>query len=576
MTMSSRGHVRSAGSADAALGLLARRKLRGYVRAVRRRLSTPMGALFGVLGVLFIGLWIASIALPRALALGPAPGPELGADVVRGALGLMTVMVVLGSLGHRGLYLPADEIERLLSAPVSRRALVRYRLVVGLGRSFVFGLIMAALTAPRMPSAPFAFAGTFLAMLTLPVLGQAAAILFGDAENRLGRLVRRVPVRVARLGVGLALAALALLVFGGESLLPEADGPAGAPWLAVIEHPLYRWATVPFVPWARAIAADSFAAFTPWFGSCLVVAVALFEGTARLPVDFRELSLETSADVARRLARLRSGRGWLGGASSGRTLGWRVPWLFGRGPFGAVAWLKTCAIVRKARGTVFFSAFVLAVLTLVTTTGVLGNDGDPLVGAALIAVLGTMYLASGLRFDFRADLDLMETIKAWPLSPVRVFLASILPVVSLVTLLIVLAIGLRSLVLGAFPPGQWVVLALVPVAALLWVALDNALFLLAPVRYVPGQGSAVQHTGRTMILVVLRVASLALIGVASAGTFALVGFGGDLLEAPRAVRLGASVLAAGLVVGLCITALVRLGGWALHRFDVARERAGTI
>ena len=47
--------------------------------------------------------------------------------------------------------------------------------------------------------------------------------------------------------------------------------------------------------------------------------------------------------------------------------------------------------------------------------------------------VGTLYLCAGLRFDFREDLDAMESLKAWPVRPWRVFLATLLPEVVLVS-----------------------------------------------------------------------------------------------------------------------------------------------
>src|SRR6185436_2551129 len=75
------------------------------------------------------------------------------------------------------------------------------------------------------------------------------------------------------------------------------------------EHPLLGYATLPLLPWARMIAAGTLAAFTPWFLLCFGLHLFLSELCARVPIDFRELSLQTSARAAARLARLRRGGG---------------------------------------------------------------------------------------------------------------------------------------------------------------------------------------------------------------------------------------------------------------------------
>lgn len=549
---------------------LARLKLRGHLRALRRRLSTASGIVFGLLGLLFVGLWIASLAYGNSLAVGRA-SPADGVAVARGALGLLCLMTVIGSLSYRGLYLPRDEVERLLSAPVSRSDLIRYRLLVNAARSSLFALIMALVASRRMPSR-FAFAGTLVAMLLLPVLGQATAILFGGAETRVGAWMKRVPAGLLRAVAGV----IAGVTMGGFLWIGTTGGGPFAfegDWMGkILYHPVFEALTAPFLPWAKAIAAPDLATFAPWFLLSTALLVVLFELTAQIPVDFRTLSLETSSDVARRLSRFRSGRNMVSGSAvSRRALGWRVPWLFGHGPFGAVAWLKLCALVRKARGTVLFSVFVLGFVTLVTSNEAFGEIAEPLPGAVLIAVMGTIYLCSGLRFDFRADLDLMATIKAWPLSSSAVFLATILPSSLLVALLIGIAIVVRACFLGAFPLAQWALIAFLPLLCLLWSALDNAVFLFAPVRFVPGQGDAMHHTGRTMVLLLLRMALLAVLALVSAGLFWVVTRLSELGGVNEGTAFAWAWIGVVLVFVAGVCALVAFGAWALRRFDVGSE-----
>lgn len=574
-----------------ALLALVRLKVRAWLRQMRRRLRTPSGFLFGLIGALLTIAWFASVAFRSRLTSEPSLDPALAEGVARGTLAVFAFLVAATSLTHRGLYLPKDEIERLLSAPVTRPDLVRYRLVTNLGRSLLFALFMGLVVAPRMPVGGFGFAGAVLAMLTLPVFGQAVAILFGDAENRVGRLVKRVPVRVLRIAAAVVLW-LVILVFvmgddlfgdGGDAPPPPTSGdPPGAglrglglgvsrlDFLArLVENPAFRAATLPFRPWSAVMAATDHASFWPALALAVLLSALIFEATARIPVDFRELSLATSADVARRLSRLRSGRGGIGGTEvHRRALGWHVPWIFGQRPFGAVAWLKCCAILRRARGTLLFAVFVVGL----TTWMAVDLFAEPVGGALFLALLGTIYLASGLRFDFRGDLDVMEVVKAWPLAPWKLFLATLLPEVLVVSLLVGGAVSIRAGITGELPPGVVGVIAATPVVSLLWLALDNAVFLVAPVRFVPGQGSAMHHTGRTLVLVFLRMALLAAVVLccALAGLAARLGAEAVGLAPEVGVAMGVAGSAATVVAS--IAAAVGFGGWALARFDVARER----
>ncbi|MCP3919179.1 MAG: hypothetical protein GY711_26865 [bacterium] len=579
-----------------ALRRLARMKLKAKVRSIRRRLSTPSGCLFGGVGLLLMLLWFGTLIargwVEQDQPIRPRADPRQLELLARGTLAMFTMMVVLASLAHRGLYLPQGEIERLLSAPVSRVDLVRYRMLSNLARSVLFGIISGLLVAPRMPHFVFAYPATFLAMLTVPVLGQAFALVFGDAENRLGRVLSRVPPSVPRIVLAVIVwAAMMLFLFdpppaSGLEHDPFEIGPtvdvaarAEQGWRSFLSHPTVVWLTLPFAPWAKAISAGDLGTFLPWFGLSIGLFLVLFELTARIPIDFRELSLETSADVARRMRLMRSGQNAISGARvSKRALARRVPWIFGRTPFGAVAWLKCCSIFRKARGTLLFALIVTALATFAATE----LFPDPFGGALFIALLGTLYLGSGLRFDFRADLDLMEIIKVWPLRPWKIFLATILPGALLLTVLIEVAILARSPLLAwradvpfdvALGPRVLGVMAGVPLVSILWVALDNAVFLVMPVRFVPGQSGAMQHTGRTMVMLVLRLLLLAVLAFSAWGlAFATTFVATEWFGASAGIALWLASCAAMLVVMLGVGALLQAGAWALARFDVSRER----
>ena len=163
---------------------------------------------------------------------------------------MLTVMTLVGALSYRGLYLPRDEIERLLSAPVARADIIRYRLFANLGRSIFFALVMSFLAAPRMRVFGFAFLGTFMATATLPLLGQATSLVCGGAENWLGRAAARVPASLLRVVAGIGAGILIVpLFFWGELV------DSGAGW-SLLENPsVTARKTAPGVP--RSLAASS-------------------------------------------------------------------------------------------------------------------------------------------------------------------------------------------------------------------------------------------------------------------------------------------------------------------------------
>jgi hypothetical protein len=572
---------------DEALRLLAKLKFRGALRLQTRRARRPAGMLFFALGLLLMGGWIYSLFAGAAGGLREQAEPvdeRTALFVAQVALSGIVLLSVLGALQFRGLFLPREEIERLFSAPLSRAQLVRYRLTTTQSRSLFGAVLFGVVCAQRAGNGVYGFLGASVAMLTVPVLGQAAAILFGDAENRLARLAKRLPLRLFSILGGVALSLFALwLIFGpNESPFAPPDLPS------LRDSTLVQALLAPSWPWARAMVARDFSAFAPSFAFALAFLWGARRATCALKVDFRELSLETSADVARRLNRMRKG-GVANQAEAGRApFGWTPPWLFGRGPFGAIARNELAAVLRKARGTLLLLVVAGALLALASrvlskklAAGAAAEAGvDALQearlaaggGVLLLLVLGTAYLCSSLRFDFRSRLHQMDQLKAWPVGGATIFLAVIAPETLLVWLLI--SAGILAPVLFAGALEGWHVAAVLfqPLLGLAWVAIDNAVFLRAPVRYTPGEDSAFLHMGRAMVLMLLRILFMGGALVAASLPAAILLHAMQLADFAPSVAWTAALFVGWFVLACACAGLVWLGGRSFDAFDVARDR----
>ena len=578
---------------DAALRWLARAKLVGAGRKQLRRLGTPAGAIFALFGVGLFGLWVTSVVITFVLGQGPQPRPELIEPGVRLGLAVLFVMALSGNVANRGLYLPGSEVERLFSAPLARADIVRYRLNAGLARASFGAVFLAVVGAVRLPYPLQAAIAALLAVAFVTVAGQGFALVLGYVEHRLSvRWIRRMG-RIVFIAL-IAVVAGAFMLVAGElpdevgrvdevgSLPSEGlEGRASVygpeqPTMAarILAHPIARILGAPFRPWSEIVVAPGLADALPWIGICTVLLLACYELVAKLPIDFRELVLDGSADVARRLRRMqRLGPGAAATEVSARAAARRVPWLFGHGPVGAVAWRKTASIWRRARSTILFALFVMA-LIVALNVGVLGNrtGESQLVGVFVTAILGVLYLCGGLRFDFREDVDRLGEIKAWPLGPTRLFGAMLLPEAFLVITLLLVAI-LAQIAIQRAPHLSQLGLALfLPPFVLLWLAIDNALFLKWPVRMVPGQDGALQNMGRAAVLLFVRGLALLVVFGVTAGAGSLTYF--ELLDA-RWEKLHAGV--AGFALAwVCmwppVALALFLGGRALRSFDPARDR----
>lgn len=561
---------------DPALRLLVRRKLAGTFRKQVRRVKTPGGAALALLGLAVMGLWLSSLVfgLGRKVS-GESSDGWIGVDAAQVSLFFLFAFTSLASIGHRGLFVPKEEIELLFAAPLSRADVIRYRLLTNVGRSLFGAAIVGLLTMRRAPNPWFGFAGTFLAVQALPLVGQGVALLLGGAELR---AQSKAPKRIARVAGFFAfflyLGIVALLVTNANEKLERwmQESAAGRGFSSVFTNPWVLAVSSVCRPFARAITASEPADFALWAAACVGIWIALLELVARIPVDYRELSLQTSSDVAKRIQRMRRG----GGAAtvSSRAAGWRVPWLFGRGRAGALAWLKLASVVRKARATVVVSVAILALVTFFSAAVLRGERGPRAEPAAsiLVAVFGCMYLCGTLRFDFREDLERMEFLKTCPVPAWRLFLGTIAPQVSLVSALVSLALLVKCAIAGIFPAElPWIFLG-IPLLAYTWVAIDNIVFLAAPVRGVAGQDTVLQNAGRAVVTMFLRLGVL----VAVAATVGLpVSLG--LLAQTFFPDLGRPLLGIGIAAGVAAwivdgALLTLAGAWQLRRFDVARDR----
>ena len=566
---------------NAALRELARLKLRGAMRRQLRRLKKPSGFFFALVGALLSVVWISSLVVGRRALGGDTPEGAVLESWVGLGIVIFGTITCLSALSVRGVYLPRPEIERFFSAPVTRADLVRYRIQVDLVRSLFGALILGLLTLRRLPVPAYGFFGAALTVLTLGLLRQTISLLMGDVHSRLARFLKGRSLVGVRILMGIIVWFLIMSIFMGRDFLGTIFGgfdiyEQGSELLV---HPGVRMALMPTRPWVAMMTATDLLGFLRWGGACLLLWLALYEFTARLKIDYREQSLDTSETIARRLRRLRKGGPLSGGRVSTRTTGWRIPWIFGRGALGAVAWVKLISVVRKARGTLIVAGLIVLIVTvgvslLLGSRKRVGPDEAAILGSALITLMGIMYMSGALRFDFRSDLDRMVQIKAWPLAPAKTFIATLLPQVILISGAPSLAIWGRLIALGSDAAGAWVIPLVLPFLEFAWLSVDNIVYLFAPVRFVPGQEGTLHHTGRAIVLFLLRMillgVALALVGLAAIVIFAV---GPDHFGMTQAQAGWVSAGIGALTLIALDVLLAWIGGRMLRRFDVARDRA---
>ncbi|MCH2105948.1 MAG: putative ABC exporter domain-containing protein [Planctomycetes bacterium] len=562
---------------------LARLHWRAGFRKQFRRMRSPSGCLFGLLGFLLITGWLG------LMVFGPGRGggmdwgdggqsEEVRMLLVQAFLAAFGFLSLMGAFNAKGLYLPKSELHALLSAPISTSDLVRYRLFVDGGKTALSGVIFVALFWNRLPSPGYGVFGILLALFAITILARMFSLALGNTNLWIGRFF--VGRALGRVGFSVGMVIWAAMI----GLLVMADTPGeifGDDWSmdelfqAASESPAVIALLAPLRPFAELVVAETTGQFLTWLAVNVGVLVLLFELCARSAGEIREATLTTSEALAKRIGAMRKGHTGL--AAMGRAerkAGARVrrlPRLFGYGRLGTIAWAQLLGITRFSLATTLIGFIVVGLAVVMS----LEIDGDAkeqvMMSSLMITGLGTMYLAATMRFDFRSSLSRMESIKSWPIPSARLFFATVLPQVLLVTALLVVGVLTRTLAKGVFHPALVPCLLLIPAFVYAWVSLDNAVFLLFPVKFVPGQDGAVHHIGRSLLLLVLRLFLLSVAGgVLALIIFAMYGVT-EALEMDSGVIESAVpwILFAGILfAGWCFTLA---GGAALRRFDVSRQ-----
>jgi hypothetical protein len=191
-----------------------------------------------------------------------------------------------------------------------------------------------------------------------------------------------------------------------------------------------------------------------------------------------------------------------------------------------------------------------------------GTSQAPSAIVPFVLVFATVMFSRMLPFDFRGDLDQMDWLKSLPLRPAAIAAGQIAVPTLAMTLFHWLVLGVAALFLA----GSLSVLAVAAFCAIpfnfLVFSLENLIFLLFPARMMPATPGDLQHMGRVMVEMMVKMFVLvACCGTAAGlGAIAYLVFGGSWIAA---VAVSWSVLAVECAILVpCVAA-------AYRKFDVS-------
>ncbi|NOK12221.1 putative ABC exporter domain-containing protein [Corallococcus exercitus] len=553
-------------------------------RVVRQvqRLKRPRYLLGAAVGLAYLYSLVGRSVFVQGTGRAVSPNARLFAEFSLEVSVLATLVTawVLGT-DRPALTFTQTEVQTFFSAPVTRQALLHYKLLRGLLSAMLAALaatvFVGRFTSPRPE---LFFLGAALAMGTLYLHGTAASFVRAwlVSRGRWGSAVRwTVVAGVLVAGMGTLLSTLR------DHPLPEnLSAPfAVREWLRdVLNAPGPRAVLWP----GRALVAPSLARsgqdFLRYLPASLALLVAHYAWVLAVEVPFED-SAVAGADARTRQRALRASR------SANLRVG-RVPFVLkARGrPEVALLWKNLIARRRMGSGLVMLLAFGVmgAVFALLMGDTRLFANSREFLGpmALMIAVAMAVIGPSAFRTDLRMDLPKLELLRALPLTGRQVVGAELgasaltLGAAQWVMLAVALVLGVGTDDETLAPWSAPVVLGLLPVLPALGLAglfVQNAAVVLLP-AWIPADAErarGVEALGQRLLTLVGTLV-VTFLGLLPAGVVAL------LVGYPLFTVMGRwAVPLAGLVAAGALFAEVALGvavlGRAFERLDVSEEQS---
>jgi hypothetical protein len=532
---------------DPVLVKLLRLRLRGAVRRSFRGLKTGRGIVFFVLGVGTIMLCVGPQVLLLFLKREPVD-PNTLRDVVPVGLLVMSLMALLGGTRQEGICFTPAEVDILFPGPFTRRHLLLFKLAGGLGGTLFASVFTSIMMMRYVNSWIATFVGLFLAVVFVQLL-TTLLVLFCQTMAQQAYTVARKVVLFSILGLLGAIAVRWAPTMMSGGFVEAAHG--------LRESEVGRWLLLLFEPFVRTIAAERVIPdLVGWAAAAAAIDLVLLALVVRIDVNYLESSVVASQKRYQFLQRRRQGRMFAKPKTSLRMP--PLPWLGGIGP---IAWRQMTTALRSLHGLI---PFLLVILGFAAVPLFFQAMKTPAAIPALVGqmVFVTIVMTRAAAFDFRGDLDGMDWLKSLPLRPTAIAVGQLVAPVSLLTCVHFLFLAVAMVLMPTARPVLFAVAGFSPLFNFLLLGLDNLLFLLFPVRIVASTPGDLQHMGRSMLDMFVKMIVLA--GIS--GVAAAISWVGYLLaDQSWFVAIGLAWLA--LLVFDC--AIVPCVAWAYNRYDVS-------
>lgn len=480
---------------------LQKRRFVGRMRDGITSLKRPKRLLLVLLGLALVTLFVVGSASNDG-----KDNPFLAADRAETVMALFLTFFVLttlvSSVAHGTMAFSPAEVQFLFPAPIGGRALICSHLLAAGTKAFTGALIFTLFLKPQGSGAWRVLLGYLLVFDTLVVLG----LLVDLAHMHLEPLKRKRRAWV----VGGGLLALAAMVIAATAAHDDKFS------LETLRH-----VGLPGWLFAGILTADETSVALAHLAATLALTGGLTLACLSWKHPVRAGALHTSERMKAALERMGKG-GAIPEKIREKTDGRLLPMLPRWGGAGAHVWRQLSALRRRRKA---FLLLIFVPLLSATMATLAGDEPRPELGAfmavVMLGILGPFYV----QCDFRADHECLAWLRSFPTSATALAAGQLLASAFVVT-------GLQ-LVMGGWgvflaPPERtltWIVgLISLPVFNLIMLSVENAVFLVHPVRLdyrkgPPGALEIVRMYGVFLAKAVIMVLVLGMAALPSVGVF---------------------------------------------------------
>jgi hypothetical protein len=483
---------------------LIRLQARAFRRRSLRGVKTWRGAMFLALGMVGFLLWLSTSLINAFIARRP-DSEKVQLFFPLAMLGIC-VSNLASSAGDRAIAFSPPEVDFLFPGPFSRRQLLGYKLTRSALHSLLTTTIFSLIFLRYTQSWLAGWLGFFLALQFLQLFSMAIVLV--------GQTIGEAAYTRARKLILLAIALAAIV-----AILPVVHEAREGGYLALA--PKFRESQVgkvmlaPFDIYGHVVTAPSiFSRHALWALAAVCVNGALFLLVMRLDAQYMDAAATAGRLHYERIQRFRRGGSMsLRGTPSSRLRIPALPRFAGAGP---IAWRQLTTAIRQSRAVISLLLILcVAIGPAIYLGGGAGHSALAAIGGMIFWI--TMMFANLLRFDFRGDVDHIDTLKAMPVPSFAIAAAQLVaPVIVLTACEMIFLLGLR------FGLGVETEILLVgaafalPFNCLLF-AIENLIFLLFPQRIVAVSPGDLQGFGRQSLVFLLKMLALMIGGGIAAG-----------------------------------------------------------